>query len=255
MEKVNGVILEDGKKYSGYGEYRDSSFVPNGYGMKQFPDMYVKGNFVNGVLNGPAIISHDYYMHTTQMKNNRGNGWGLCINGGVLIEFGYYKNSQLVVDLLHAVEWYYAKLEDSGRSDENMLHIYTSKIDGTITDLHIGYSAKNMEGGFGLASMGFHFMADGSVWVGNSSNNRPNGSLIKFCADGYIQIGKFENGNLIEEFDIQTLIDEYYGTYKVSDEFAQLFAMPKSARQRAREEKRKQYENVKVDTTKNYFNV
>ncbi len=255
MEKVSGVILEDGKKYSGYGEYKNSFFVPNGYGMKQYPDMYVKGNFENGVLNGPAIISHDYYMHTMQMKNNRGNGWGLCINGGVLIEFGYYKNSQLAVDLLPAVEWYYAKLEDSGRSNEDMLHIYTSKTDGTITDLHIGYSAKDMEGGIGLTSMGFHFLADGSVWVGNSGNNRPNGDLIKFCSDGYIQIGRFENGRLVEEFDIQELIDQYYGTYKVSDEFAQLFTFHKSSRQREREEKRKQFYNIQVDTTKNYFEL
>lgn len=254
MEKVVDIKLEDGHKYSGYGYYRGSSFVPNGYGKKEFSGMYVKGNFSDGVLNGPAIISHDYYMYTMQMKNDRGNGWGLCINAGVLVEFGYYKNSQLIVDLTDAVEWYYAKMEDSGREGENMLHIYTSKNDGSITDLHIGFTAKDLGGNIGYASMGFHFLGDGSVWVGNSENNRPNGGLIKFCKDGYIQVGHFENGSLVEEKDIQELIDDYYGTFKVREDsiFAGLFGSTKTPQQLKREEKRKQYDNVTIDTSKNY---
>lgn len=249
MERVNQIILEDGHTFSGYGYYRGASFIPNGYGMKQFSDMYVKGNFVDGELNGPAIISHDYYMYTMQMKNNRGNGWGMCINGGVLVEFGYYKDSQLVVDLLDAVEWYYDKMAESDRAGENMLHIYTSKIDGSLVDLHIGYSAKDS-----LASMGFHFLTDGSVWVGTTKNNRPNGSLIKFCSNGFIKIGEFENGNVVEEFGIQELIDNYYGTLNFSEDsiWANIFTSRKSTQQTKREAKRKQFDKIRIDTSINY---
>ncbi len=259
MEKVTNILLDNGHRFSGYGFYSDSSFIPNGYGKIDYPDMYVKGNFVNGILNGPAIISHDYFMYTTQMKNNYGKGWGLCINRGILTEFGYYSNSRLVVDLHNVVEWYYAKMKDSGRLGENMLHIYTSKLDGSITDLHIGYSAKYVCEDYSLVSMGFHFLKDGSVWAGHSENNSPTGSLIKFCADGYIKVGQFENGNLVKEMHIQDLIDEYYGTYRYQNDsvLARLSTRldSKASYKLTREEKRRRFDGVTLDTTKNYFNL
>lgn len=72
-----------------------------------------------GLLNGAAINSHNHYMYTMFFKNNRGNGWGLCINGGYLVEFGYYEDSKLKTDLTNFVQWYYeGKLRKSGRTDE-----------------------------------------------------------------------------------------------------------------------------------------
>lgn len=58
------------------------------------------------------------YVHDV-LQNNRGNGWGLCINGGYLVEFGYYEDSKLKTDLTNFVQWYYeGKLRKSGRTDE-----------------------------------------------------------------------------------------------------------------------------------------
>lgn len=257
MEKVDNIILSDNKRYSGYGIFQNGEFIPQGYGKKYYSDMYASGNFINGKLNGPAIISHNYYMHTMQMKNNRGNGWGLCINGGELIEFGYFENSQLKSDLLDAVEWYYEKMKNSGRSDENMLHTYTSKIDNTVTDLHIGYTGKSLGNGIATVYMGFHFLSDGTVWIGNSGIRQMTGDLIKFCPNGYIEIGKFENGILVEPKDIQELIDNYYGTHKFPDDdpFYSLFmkSREKTERELRQERIRAQYNNIHIDTSKNYF--
>lgn len=65
--------------------------MPHGCGKKYYSNFYVYGNFKNGILDGPAINSHDHYMYTMFFKENRGNGWGLCINGVYLVEFGYYE--------------------------------------------------------------------------------------------------------------------------------------------------------------------
>lgn len=248
MEKYQNVILPDGHKYSGYGEYRNGDFCPNGFGRKDFDQMYAKGNFVDGVLNGPAIISHDYYMYTMFMKNDRGNGWGLCINGGVLVEFGYYRDSQLKADLTKAVEWYFDKMASSDRAGEKMLNIYTSKADGTVTDLHIGYT-----GGDYKCFMGFHFLKDGTVWIGTTEKRTPSGHIMVFRPYGYVNVGLFENGELIEEMSIQELIDQYYGSIiSDDDEFITAIFGKKSSSQLAREKKREQYNDVVLDTTKNY---
>lgn len=133
MEKFQNVILPDGHKYSGYGEYRNGDFYPNGFGRKDFGQMYAKGNFLNGVLNGPAI------------------------------------------------------------------------------------------------------------WIGTTEKHVPSGHIMLFRPDGFVNIGLFENGELLEEMSIQELIDQYYGSV-MSDEdgfFAAIFGK-KSSSQLAREKKREQ---------------
>ena len=88
LVKEDNVILSDGRRYRGWGYYKNGEFIPQGCGKKFFDGYYAYGNFKNGILNGPAIVSHNYCMNTAIFKNDRGNGWGLCINGGTLIEFG-----------------------------------------------------------------------------------------------------------------------------------------------------------------------
>lgn len=254
MGKVNHILLPDGHYYSGYGYQNGFNFIPNGFGKKEYTDMCVTGNFVDGVLCGPSLSSHGYYMYTMNMKSNRGNGWGLCINGGMLIEFGYYKNSQLQANLLDAVDWYYRKMTLNPR-DESMSHFYTSKVDGHLVEIHVGWSGTPPDNGVSLCYIGFHFMDDGSVWVGTSATRRQTGTLVKFIADGYIQVGEFENGELVRPMDIQEVIDSYYGKYKFSDDdlFSSLFAgRKKSDRESEREKIRHEYDNVTIDANKNY---
>lgn len=111
LEKVDKIWLQDGKTYTGWGYYNDiGNFIPQGCGKKYYNDYYVYGNYKNGILNGPAIESHNTYMKTIQFKDNNGNGWGLCINRGMLIEFGYYRDCKLKTNLIDFVYWYYTKL-------------------------------------------------------------------------------------------------------------------------------------------------
>ena len=247
-EKVTGCILADGKKYSGWGYYRNGQFVPNGCGKKFYPDFYVYGNFKEGILNGPAIDSHNYYMFTAFFKENRGNGWGLCINGGYLVEFGYYENSKLKTNLIDFVQWYYeGKLSKSDRIDENMLSMYTYKETKEVSTLLIGYPPKKISDSMSLACMGFRFKADGSVWMGTGNLNKMTGGYIHFRPNGCIDVGRFDNGILIERQSLQDFIDGYFGIYKIDEDslFSPLFRnTPKSSLQLERESEREKYRDI-----------
>lgn len=253
-ERVTDCSLADGRKYSGWGYYQNGNFIPHGCGKKFYPDFYVYGNFNEGTLNGPAINSHNHYMYTIFFKKNRGNGWGLCINGGYLIEFGYYKDSKLQENLVDFVKWYYeGKLVKSGRNDESMMSMYTSKETKEVTNLLIGYPPQKISENMSLSCMGFRFKADGSVWVGNGNLSTMTGCYIHFRPDGCIDIGRFEDGRLEERMSLQELIDNYFGTYKIDEDspFAALFGnSPKSSFQLERESERNQYRDIeepKVD--------
>lgn len=258
-EKVTDCILADGNRYNGWGYYRNESFFPHGCGKKFYPDgCYVYGNFKKGALNGPAINSHNHYMYAIFFKNNRGNGWGLCINGGFLVQFGYYEDSILKTDLTDFVQWYYeGKLCKSERTRESMMSMYTSKETKEVTNLLIGYAPKTVSDNMALACMGFRFKADGSVWVGTGNLSTMTGDYIHFRPDGCIDIGKFDDGHLEERMSLQELIDNYFGTRKISEDspFAALFRNhPKSSFQLERESEREQYRNIEEPLVDfNYF--
>ena len=215
LQNIQGVKLANGGIYNGWGFYKNGLFIPHGSGKLSYENYYVRGNFVEGLLDGPAIVSHDYCMTTAQFKNDRGNGWGLCINSGILVEFGYYENSQLKVNLLDFVNWYYEKMKHSWRAGENMLNIYSSKATKEVTDLLIGYANKMTNIGLPSGFMGFHFLADGSVWMGDSEKQDWSGDMIHFLPNGTIDCGHFRNGILTESYTLQKLIDIYYGTEEI----------------------------------------
>lgn len=248
-EQVKQLYLSDGNCYSGWGYNTIKGFVPDGCGKKYFKDYYVYGNFRNGNIEGPAIVSHDFYMNTGHFKNNRGNGWGLCINRGELSEFGYYENSQLIVDLSEFVYWYFNKMRSANR-DSNMLNVYTFKESHDVAEILIGYTGTPVQNGIGLCYMGFHFMSDGSIWMGNTRTRRFSGSLMHFRNDGCIDCGKFENGELIETLDIHELIDEYYNVCTFDDDLFESFMFDKKSKF-----EREQFHNIaSIVKGYNYFN-
>lgn len=222
--QANNATLPDGHRYSGWGHNKCGEFLPQGCGKKFFNGYYVYGNFRHGVIDGPAIESHDNFMQTMQYKNGKGNGWGLCMNRGQLSEFGYYEDNKLKVDLSDFALWYFTKLQKAGRN-ENMLTVYTFKDSHEVAELLIGYKPTPIENGVGLVGMGFHFMADGSVWMGNTATRRFTGKLIHFCSNGTVDCGEFVNGELKQRLELQEIINAYYGTFEISNDsmFADLF--------------------------------
>ena len=211
LEKVDKIWLQDGKTYTGWGYYNDiGNFIPQGCGKKYYNDYYVYGNYKNGILNGPAIESHNTYMKTIQFKDNNGNGWGLCINRGMLIEFGYYRDCKLKTNLIDFVYWYYTKLEDSSRASQNMLSMYTFNDTKEVAELLIGYKGGTTTFGLSVPFMGFRFKPDGSVWVGDTATRKLSGTLIHFCPNGEIEAGFFVDGILKRRMGIQNILNAYF---------------------------------------------
>jgi hypothetical protein len=250
LTQVKNVTLSDGNRYSGWCVNNYGEILPQGCGKKLYAGYYIYGNFKEGEVNGPAIESHDMYMKTMQFKNNSGNGWGLCMNRGQLSEFGYYKNGKLETDLSDFVLWYFTKMQNAGR-DENMLSVYTFNATHEVSELLIGYKASPVQNGVGLVGMGFHFMSDGSVWMGNTATRRFTGKLIHFCSNGTVDCGDFENGDLKQRMELQDIINEYYGTFEYDEDdiFANLFG------KREPNHVREQFRNaMEIEPNHNYFN-
>lgn len=255
LEKIEKIRLGSGQVYSGWGYYENKDFTPHGCGKKYHDGYYAYGNFQHGVLNGPAIVSHNFYMNTCHFKNNRGNGWGLCIHQGEMTEFGFYENSQLKVNLIDFVLWYFTKMQMSNRTNENMLTIYTYKDSKEVSELLIGYTNTQPINGVADCCMGFRFKADGSVWVGNTGDRTLSGTLIHFRPDGLIDAGLFENSKLLERYNLQLIIDEYYGTYNLENDLLKdLFPQKKSKRDSEREKIRNTFKNItEIKVGYNYF--
>ena len=250
LVQVERIVLGDGREYSGWGYFdEDGDFIPHGRGKKFYKDFFSNGNFIRGKEDGPVLANHGHYMYTAFMKNSRAQGWGLCINGGMLIEFGYYHSSQLSENLLEFVEWYYQKMIDSGRN-ENMLSVYSHNDTHLVTEILIGYKGEVVSENVAKCFMGFRFKADGSVWVGNTATRALTGKLLHFRPDGHIDAGEFVKGELVKRVDLQSLIDDYYGTWSFDedDEFSSflngLFSSQKSKTTLDREAKRERFRDI-----------
>lgn len=228
ITKIDHIKLSDGHTYTGYGYYGNGEFIPHGVGKKFYDGYDVWGNYEHGKVNGPAINNHHSYMYASNFVNNRANGWGLSMNRGILTQFGYYKNSELKTDLTDMVEWFYEKVIkfwDDHKS--GMATVITNRMTLKLHELLIGWSYKVLSSGCTRHQMGFHFMLDGTLWVGVTDKFDMTGTLMKFQNDGHIVIGKFQKGELVEPISF-------------NDWFLSYTSMPPKI-------------NFKFDPNKNYF--
>lgn len=240
------VTLSDGRTYLGWGYYDVfGNFIPHGFGKKFYDGFYLKGNFRDGEECGPAINSHNYYMYTSFFSNHRANGWGLCMNSGEIVEFGYYKDSKLQENLIDFVGWYVEKMKEAA-TDDDMITIYSHKETHQVVELFFGYPGKRVSDELSTCFVGFRFKEDGSVWVGTTGTRKLSGYLLHFRKDGYIDAGKFEDGELVERMDLQEIIDNYFGTWSFEDDdldiFAEMMRYKKNDNPRAKT--REQYRNI-----------
>lgn len=228
LKKVQNIVLKDGLKYSGWCYYQDNNYVPNGCGKKIFDDYYIYGNYIDGEVDGPAVESHGDYMYTSFFKNNMKTGWGLSINKGNLIEFGYYKKNHLVLDMTEYVLWYYQVMTTSEFVKDKMMTMYTFNKTKNVAEILIGYEGTDIKpdksGWIAYEPyMGFRFKSDGSVWVGDSIGRQNTGDLLHFNSDGTIDCANFNDGKIVNRIDFHTMVDEKYlkiWEYDNSDIFA-----------------------------------
>lgn len=243
---VENELLEDGTRYTGSAYRLNGKIIPHGYGRKNFSDYYGIGRFVDGVLEGPVYVNHDYYMYTCMMKKGKPYGWSLMINGGYPF-FHVVINGDEKEDLSDAILWYFDKLKYYGRKGK-MFHCYPKA-----GEIFIGYPGEAPQNGIGLSFSGFHFMNDGDVWVGTTNTLKKTGDLLHFRNDGTIEIGTFENGALIVPKTIQDVINQYWGyiDFDLSDEFSLMMFSDEYREKHS--SKNSPYKDVRLDLTRNYY--
>lgn len=188
--KVEKQKLADGSIYTGEAILcKDGSYLPYGWGKKYVSkDLELTGSWRDGNINGVCYMNMHHSMVTGHFVNSRPDGWCLSIEGGRGFVFGVFKIDDCVNSLGEAVTWMIRSV-DAG--------LKTSSIKKQIL---VGQIANNQ-------AIGFHFMNNGDVYVGtDNSRLEKTGYFFKFTNDGYIQIGKFENGNLIEHMTAKDVV-------------------------------------------------
>ena len=188
--KVEKKKLADGSIYTGEAILcKNGFYLPNGWGKKYVSkDLELTGSWRDGNMNGVCYMNLHHSMVTGHFVDSRPDGWCLSIEGGRGFVFGVFKIDDCVDSLGEAVTWMIRSV-DAG--------LKTSSVKKQIL---VGQIVDNKP-------MGFHFMNNGDVYVGtDNSRLEKTGYFFKFTHDGYIQIGRFEKGNLIERMDAKDVV-------------------------------------------------
>ena len=181
--QVEKQKLQDGSIYTGQALLlQNGLYLPHGYGKKYIsPQMEMTAHWVNGNANGMCYLNMHSAMVTGHFVNSHPNGWCISVEGGVGFVFGVFRNDDCVLSLGESVIWLIRSMD---------MGLKTSYKKGQIL---VGEIINNQ-------ARGFHFMNNGDLYVGtDDSKLSKTGFFFKFSKDGYIQIGEFNNGILIEE--------------------------------------------------------
>ena len=183
--KVEKQKLSDGSIYTGEAILCTNGFyLPNGFGKKYVSsELEITANWKDGNMNGVCYMNMHHSMVTGHFVDSRPNGWCLSIEGGRGFVFGVFKKDDCVYSLGDAVTWMIRSV-DAGL-----------KVSSKTKQILVGEVKNNQ-------AKGFHFMNNGDLYVGaDNARLDKSGFFFKFTYDGYIQIGLFEKGNLLEEMD------------------------------------------------------
>ncbi|MDD6227989.1 MAG: hypothetical protein PUA94_02990 [Bacteroidales bacterium] len=175
--------LQDGSIYTGQALLLQNGFyLPHGYGKKYIsPQMEMTAHWINGNANGMCYLNMHNAMVTGHFVNSRPEGWCLSVEGGVGFVFGVFHNDDCILSLGESVVWLIRTMD---------MGLRTSYKKGQIL---VGEIINNQ-------ARGFHFMNNGDLYIGtDDSKLSKTGFFFKFSKDGYIQIGEFKNGMLINE--------------------------------------------------------
>ena len=180
--KVENTKLADGTMYTGEAILcTDGFYQPNGFGKRIVSkDLELTGNWKGGRVNGVCYMNMHQAMVTGHFVDSRPDGWCLSIEGGRGFVFGVFKKDDCVCSLGEAVAWMIKSMSMG-------LNINSRK-----KQIFVGQTAITK-------AKCFLFSNNGDVFVGvGDADFNKTGYFFKFTEDGFIQIGRFEQGTLVE---------------------------------------------------------
>lgn len=203
--KVEKEKLKDGTTYTGEAvTLEDGSHLPYGWGKKTYVqdgnEVILTGQFKDGNVNGVCYMNMHFAMVTGRFIDSRPYGWVVSLENGVL--FGAFENG----DYTHALSAQAMWIQDEYRSYQG-LPIGSFPKRGTII---FGQPYKAKDGVVLQKAIGMQFTNDGDVYVGTDERGlSKTGYFVKYKSDGYIEIGYYVNGTLIEPMSFQELLTHY----------------------------------------------
>lgn len=188
MRDVKNVELSDNSIYTG--QLLDDKDIPNGMGTLKSSDRLEKGHFLNGKLDGVAMINTKEICRLGYIKEGVFDGWGLRAMNGE-IRFGVLKDKDILVDLTPLVDVFINEMLCVTKQHGWKLHRCFKE----------GYIFFGIPQLTHQGRMGFHFMGDGNVFLGLSDHdcNSKSGYFLHFDTNYNISRGRFENGVLVKE--------------------------------------------------------
>lgn len=198
ISEVKNVYLSEGTVYSGKAMKLGDLCIPHGYGVKQFnneDNQRIYSFYKVGSIGNIAMFAYKKYMHIGGVIEGKPNGWGFTLASGQFT-FGYYKNGKLYKDLSPFASDVFYSMQGKG--------LKLGHVNGKINRLVYGLLPNEY-----ISFLGFQFLEDGSVFLGEGSN--PNeydltGHFLYLKIDGTAQCGYFHKGKIEEEISQR----EYY---------------------------------------------
>lgn len=189
--------LQDGSIYTGQAIMLEKDlYMPYGYGKRIFgPHMEMIGHWIDGKANGMCYLNLHDSMITGHFVENKPTGWCIKVEKGNRYVFGVFNNGKCIQSLNESVSW--------------IIHSMN-------WDLKTSYKYEQILVGelIGNESRGFHFMNNGDLYIGiDESNLSKTGFFFKFTKDGFIEIGEFKNGTLVEKLPGEEVVDANFGNF------------------------------------------
>lgn len=207
---VENMAIGNQITYSGEVKCINGKNEPDGFGVCKYPDHVDKGWYKNGRLEGLVYMNYHDWMRIGRVNNGVFNGWGMYVNRGT-IEFGIYKNTQLIIDLTPLVEVFWNDILESLRwTNINAVKVHDYGV--IFVGAPLGYTNSDS---FLRGNFGFHFLNSGQVYLGvcDYGYDARVGMFIHFDSEYHISKGKYCLDILERDIDDE----EFFAACKIDD--------------------------------------
>ena len=209
--RKNGSFIElkgQGKAYYPDGSSYKGSFDygrPFGLGKYVFPNKHFHWGYFDNLPNGVGYLDEHTGFTIGSFNDGRLYGWAIKFYNNQF-QFGWWENNQLFQDESNNVLWCRAIITQRLRLAKEAHLIQVSTED--LGFIRFGFpNSKHLNRISGreniLPSVGFKFLRNGSVVVGEFFDSEITGNLVIYNKDRSHEYGYWDNSTLIKQYTLQ----------------------------------------------------
>lgn len=191
----------DGSSYKGSFDYGR----PLGLGKYVFPNGHFHWGYFDNLPNGIGYLNEQTGFTIGSFDDGRLYGWAIKFYNN-RFQFGWWENNKLIQDESKNVLWCRAIITQRLRLAKEAHLIQVSTED--LGFIRFGFpNSKHLNRISGreniLPSVGFNFLKDGRVIVGEFDDTEMTGQMLVYNKTKTFQFGWWENSNLVKENNLQ----------------------------------------------------